>query len=95
MTGLEHFGLGVLGGFLAELLGLYRLRTQAGKALPAYLRSVFYWAITVLMVLAGGALVSVYCWSGIDLKPIVSVNLGASAPLLIATLVQASPPKID
>lgn len=91
----EFFIYGILGGLLAELLGLYKLRTQAPSAFPSYLRSAFYWAVTVAMILAGGGLVWIYNQSGLDMKPIVAVNIGASAPLILGTLGQAKPLEID
>ena len=92
---IEYFLYGISGGLLAELLGLYKLRTQAPSAFPSYLRSKFYWVITILMILAGGGLVLIYNKSGLDLKPIIAVNIGASAPFILGSLVQSKPPKID
>lgn len=92
---IEYFLYGVFGGFLAELLGLYKLRTQAPGAFPSYFRSKLYWFVTIPMILVGGCLVVIYNKSGLDLKPIIAVNIGASAPLILGTLVQTTPPKID
>ena len=91
----EYFMYGVFGGLLAELLGLYKLRTQAPATFPAYLRSPFYWVVTIGMILAGGGLVWLYHKSGLELKPIIAVNIGASAPLILGSLVQSKPPEID
>ena len=86
---------GIIGGLFAELLGLYKLRTQAPAAFPSYLRTKFYWIVTAAMILAGGVLVLIYDRSGLVLKPIIAVNVGASAPLIIGSFVQNTPPKID
>ena len=94
MSGWEGFFYGAVGGGLGELLGLFRLRHEVGQALPAYLRSWFYWIVTIGMIGAGGVLVVVYIKSGITLQPIIAVNVGASAPLLIAALI-AQTPKIN
>lgn len=106
----EYFMYGVFGGLLAELLGLYKLRTQVSAAFPAYLRSMtyffawlysrkninpFYWVVTIGMILAGGGLVWLYHKSGLEFKPIIAVNIGASAPLILGSLVQSKPPEID
>ncbi len=91
----EYFLYGTIGGLLAELLGLYKLRTQAPSAFPSYLKTIFYWLVTIGMILAGGVLVWIYHKSGLDLKPIIAVNIGASAPLIIGSLVQTKPPEID
>ena len=96
MEAMNGFLFGILGGFLAELFGLFKLRQQAPQDLPVWLKSPFYWIITILMIAAGGVLVVVYLKSGIDLKPILAVNVGASAPLIIGTLIAQTPsPKID
>lgn len=91
----DFFIYGMIGGMLAELLGLYKLRTQAPNALPAYFRSILYWATTFGMILAGGVVVWVYTKSGLDLKPIIAVNIGASAPLILGSFIQTAPPRID
>ena len=91
----EYFMYGVFGGLLAELLGLYKLRTQVSATFPAYLRSPFYWVVTIGMILAGGGLVWLYHKIGLEFKPIIAVNIGASAPLILGSLVQSKPPEID
>jgi hypothetical protein len=77
---------------LAELLGLFRLRHQAPDSFPEWLKSPFYWIITLLMILAGGLLVVVYLKSAFTLNAVLAVNVGASAPLIIGTLVSQAPP---
>lgn len=91
MTELDGFLFGALGGFLAEVLGLFKLRHEADN-LPAFLETWFYWVITGAMVLSGGVLVWVYLLSDMALSPLVAVNLGASAPLIIGSLVSQTPP---
>jgi hypothetical protein len=93
---MNGFLFGVLGGFLAELFELFKVRQQPRQDLPLWLKSPFYWVVTLLMIAAGGLLVVVYMKSGIDLKPIIAVNVGASAPLIISTLFAQTPSlKID
>jgi hypothetical protein len=43
------------------------------------------------MALAGGVLVFIYAKSGTSLTPILALNVGASAPLLLAKLAQQAP----
>ena len=88
---LEGFGLGVFGGVLAELLGLFKLRRESPETFPEWMKSVFYWSITVLMILAGGGLVVIYLRSGLSLSALIAVNIGASAPLILGTLVSQTP----
>jgi hypothetical protein len=73
---------------LVEIAGLFKLRQEA---VPAYLRSPFYWCLTVAMVLAGGTVGWLHLQSGNDMQALLAVNIGASAPLIISSLV--SPPK--
>ncbi len=88
---LEGFVYGVFGGFLAELLGLFKLRHQTPGSFPDWIRSRFYWTVTVLMILAGGGLVVVYLKSAFALKPLIALNIGASAPLIIGSIVSQTP----
>ena len=83
---------GVFGGVFAELLGLFKLRHQAATTLPLWLRSPWYWTMTTLMILSGGGLVIVYVKSQIALTPFLAMNIGASAPLIIGSLVAQAPP---
>lgn len=95
MTLTQLFWLGVLGGFFTELLGHYKIRETAPNAFPKYLKSPYYWVVTVLMVLSGGCLTAIYAASNIDLAAVVAVNIGASAPLILGTFAQRSPPNIN
>ncbi|MEJ2665683.1 MAG: hypothetical protein P8Z81_01035 [Deinococcales bacterium] len=83
------------GGLAAEALRWWRLvqnqRSGATLNLPAYVRSPFYWALTLLVVLAGGMLAVAYAASGEALGPILAVNIGASAPLIIQGLAASTP----
>jgi hypothetical protein len=82
---------GLLGGALAEILGLFKLRQQAAGNLPEFLKSAFYWIVTIAMLCAGAGVVFVYLKSGIPLNPLLAVNVGASAPLIIGSLVSQAP----
>lgn len=86
MTPLEGFGYGLLGGALAEVGVLFKLRQVAPKQRPEWIKSWFYWLITILMCLAGGVLVVAYLKSGVTIIPILAINIGASAPLILGSL---------
>ncbi len=90
MTGLEGFSWGLMGGLFAELLGWFKLRQRASSEFP-WLRSVFYWLVTFAMVLAGGILVLAYIKTGASLYPMLAINIGASAPLIMAELAAQAP----
>ncbi len=81
------FGLGFLGGLIAEVFGWYKLRTSPN--LPAYSKSLIYWGITLLFIIIGGLLASLYGTTNVN--AILAVNIGASAPLLIAALLGTAP----
>jgi hypothetical protein len=83
------FLLGIVGGALAELLKWYQMRESPN--LPVYARSPLYWIITVLMMLAGGVLALV---QGVDAaNPLLALNVGISAPLILKGLAAAKPPE--
>lgn len=94
---LEGFMYGILGGLLAELVGLFNLRKQAPGQFPSWLKSPFYWGVTAAMTGAGGVLVIIYLRTHLLLDPLIAVNVGASAPLIIGSLVAQAPKvtKID
>ncbi|MBN1930781.1 MAG: hypothetical protein JW786_04140 [Desulfobacterales bacterium] len=92
---LEGFLYGIFGGCLAEILGLFKLRREDPSRLPIWLKSIFYWIVTLLMIGSGGILVVIYLKSNFSLNPFIAVNVGASAPLIIGTLTSQAPdPKV-
>ncbi len=81
------FVLGLVGGALAELLKWYQLKESPN--LPEYARKPMYWVLTGLMILAGGVLVVVY---GVTpSNPLLALNIGLSAPLLLKGLAASVP----
>lgn len=84
----EGLGWGLIGGMFAELLGWFMLRQQVPSILPG----TYYRVITSLMILAGGVMVVAYLRSNIPLNPLLSINVGATRPLIIASLIAQAPP---
>ena len=87
----DGFWLGVLGGLLAELFSISKLRYRARHELPLWITSPWYWIITALLIVSGGVLVGVYLGSGVAMTPLLAVNIGASAPLILQSLVSQAP----
>jgi hypothetical protein len=84
----QVFLLGFFGGVAAEAVRWYRVRDSPN--LPSYLKSAFYWAITLIMILAGGGLACLYGTENVN--GLLAANIGASAPLIISALASAAPP---
>lgn len=91
LTMQEGFIYGLAGGVSAEVSGLFKIRKIVGGSCPDYMKSYSYWVITILMALVGGGLVSVYIASGIEFKPILALNIGATAPLFFEAIVRKTP----
>lgn len=85
---------GIFGGILSEFLNLYQYRQTGYSKLPKYLKSPFYWILTIGMILCGGGLVAMYLSWGWSLNGFLAMNIGATAPLIIGKLVSKEP-KID
>lgn len=76
------FGIGCIGGCLAEFASIYKLRTEA--SFPEHYRRFRYYIISAVMILVGGGLTVIY---GIQQMPVImALNLGASAPLILQKL---------
>ena len=76
------FLAGCFGGAVAELLKWFGMRER--EKLPTYARSALYWVVTALMVVCGGVLATLYGTQHVS--AILAVNIGASAPLIVASL---------
>jgi hypothetical protein len=85
---------GIAGGVLAQFIELWKFRENAPEELPKFLKSFFYWAMTIIMVLIGGFLVYIYNITGSNLSTMLAINIGATAPLLISELTSKNK-KID
>ncbi len=85
--GSAIFGSGCVGGMLAELLHWWNLRESL--LLPAYSKSVFYWCITIAMILAGGFITWVYF--GDKAEAMIAVHVGLSTPIILQKFVNSIP----
>lgn len=90
--GSNELAFGVAGGVVAEAVQWFGLRFTLHKGLPPWSRSWLYWAVTLVMVAVGGGLAYVYAISGTKLSPLLALNVGASAPLILGKLINQVPP---
>lgn len=88
---LSFFLLGVAGGFVVEFLGLFKLRKEDPEQWPKYLKRPIYWAISIGMMIVGGGLVILYMESDATVTPVLALNIGASAPLILQVLTAQAP----
>lgn len=91
---LEIVLSGMFGGLSVEILFWWSRRDASGDSFPPYAKQYSYWIATILMIIFSGVLVWLYQRSGIDLKPIVAFNIGASTPSIISALTKAAPPTV-
>jgi hypothetical protein len=89
---LSVFLVGAFGGAMIEAIKWWRHRERG--TLPEYIRSFFYWAVTLTMIVGGGLLAVLY---GIDepRNALMVMNVGASAPALISALATPDAVKAD
>ena len=79
------------GGALAiELLKLAEIRNLPKHERPN-LKEFWYWAPYFVLPLIGSGLAYVYLMSNIKLNPLLSVNIGISAPLIIRAMATTAP----
>jgi len=83
--------IGFAGGLVAEAVGIFDLRHTAPNELPQHLKSWFYWLCVIGMSCLGSGLVYIYADSGVHIVPLLALNIGASAPLILRQLTRATP----
>jgi hypothetical protein len=81
------FLMGCAGGAVAEVLHWWALRRD--EKLPRYAASVFYWAITAVMLLCGGLVTWLYF--GERAEGLVALHVGLSTPLILQKLASSMP----
>jgi hypothetical protein len=80
---LQIFLVGLFGGLLLELVHWYALIKQDRST--TLIRNPVYWAVSLLMAVAGGGLAVLYF--GSRAEGIVALHVGLSAPLILQKLV--------
>jgi hypothetical protein len=76
------------GGVALEVVGHYKIRKSN---FPQWLKTKRYWFSTAAMILVGGGLAFTYVESGYALHPLLALNVGAAAPLILERLSAVAP----
>jgi ABC-type microcin C transport system permease subunit YejE len=84
MTALEQFLWGVGGSVAVEIITLYQVYHSRNIRFPERYRRKGFWAIRLFLCLIAGGLAVAYAIE----KPILALNIGASAPLIFQALAQ-------
>lgn len=93
MTALAAFGYGFLGAFLLNIVRLAELANKPKiERQPTF--SDWLWVVQFLgLPVVGGALSWVYHADGVNLKPLLAMNIGLSAPLMLKAMAAVAPEK--
>src|SRR5690349_613964 len=83
-----------LGALAGQVLGLLELKNITPANRPNLL-DFWYWFPFIAAPLLGGGLAFAYSESGVDLKPLVAINVGIAAPLILRSMAELkNPPRI-
>ena len=91
MFGTEAFFWGLIGGVGAEVVVLFGLRHKDPNDFPYWVRSPAYYVIALVMAILGGAITVAHLRSGSSMDPILAIQVGASAPLILRKMRDAVP----
>ncbi len=80
----------IFGGLAGNVLRLADLINRPKEERPDF-KDPLYMLQFIILPLVGGGLAFVYLASGISLTPIVAVNIGASAPLVLKSFANTIP----
>lgn len=78
------------GALAVKLLELAELHKISVVERPDF-KDWLYWLPFIVLPLLGGGLAFVYVSSNTSLSPLLAVNVGVSAPLMLRAMVQAAP----
>jgi hypothetical protein len=79
------------GGFLINVLRWIEHERIPKLQRPPTFSDPVYWLQFVSLPLLGGFFALAYSASGVKLSPILAVNIGASAPLILRTMAASAP----
>lgn len=73
-----------------QLLGLMELKNVPKTQRPDF-KDIFYWLPFIVGPILGGGLVMAYIYPAETLKPLVAINIGISAPLILKSMATINP----
>jgi hypothetical protein len=91
MTEIGAFVFGTLGGILINVVRLAELATLTRIERPPTFSDPLWVFQFFALPLVGGALAFVYQADGVALKPLLAMNIGVSAPLILKTIAAVVP----
>lgn len=81
----------IVGGIVAELITIHKLESKHFNDWPVKYKYPSFWIIKFFMILTGGFLAQVYIASGTTLTPILAVNIGMTAPMILGNMAGRQP----
>lgn len=84
--------LATIGGFSVNILQLMEYSKLPKLERPDF-RDLLFWLPYAVWPILGGVLAFAYIESGINLSPILALNVGLSAPLIFRAMMEANPMK--
>ena len=83
MSLIETTLWGAFGGLAAEAINWYSLRHLRLSEYPYWVKSPLYYLIAGVMIAVAAIITLAYARSGTTLNPLLAIQVGASAPLII------------
>lgn len=87
---IAAFGVGCLGGLVAEFVSIAKHRSTRKSERPAEWALAFYWWIGIGWIACGGVLSSLESLQGPGLGALSAFTVGATAPLVFERLIRGS-----
>jgi hypothetical protein len=81
---------GFFGALALKLLEFTELARIPPASRPD-LKDAIYWVPYLIMPILGGGLAYAYIASSVELKPMLAINIGISAPLILRAMAQLNP----
>jgi len=94
MNEVSAFAFGTVGGLLINVIKLAELADRPRIERPPTFSDPFWVFQFFALPLVGGVLAYVYQADGVALKPLLAMNIGVSAPLILKTLAATGQSKL-